>query len=92
MIDINPELLITATGWLGFICCSTAFLLLNSNKLTPNQLLYQVLNIIGGTGLTISAVYFNDIPNIAANAFWIIIAVFGFLRFSILKRNQKTAK
>ncbi len=92
MIDITLEMVITATGWLGFICCSTAFLLLNTNKLTPDQLLYQVLNIIGGTGLTISAVYFNDIPNIAANAFWIIIAVFGFFRFSILRSNQKAAK
>ncbi len=92
MIDITPELLITATGWLGFICCSAAFLLLNSNKITHDQLLYQVLNIIGGAGLTISAVYFNDIPNIAANAFWIIIAVFGFFRFLMLKTNQKAIK
>ncbi|MCL7989234.1 hypothetical protein M8998_14890 [Sphingobacterium sp. lm-10] len=88
MNDITLELLITALGWLGFICCSTAFLLLNSNKITHDQPLYQTLNIIGGIGLTISAIYFNDIPNIAANVLWIIIAVFGFVRFVMLKRRM----
>ncbi len=73
---------VTAIGWLGFVCCTVAFLLLNIKAIRFDSVLYQVLNAIGGLGLVVSAVYFNDNPNIAANLIWVLIAVFGMVRYS----------
>ncbi|MGK6349943.1 CBU_0592 family membrane protein [Parapedobacter sp. DT-150] len=73
---------ITAIGWLGFIFCTVAYLLLNTRMIRFDGALYQVLNAIGGLGLVISAIYFNDGPNIAANIVWVLIAVFGIFRYA----------
>lgn len=73
--------MVTIIGWLGFIFCSLAYLLLNLTVLQFNDRLYQVLNVIGGIGLVISACYFRDMPNIAANGIWVLIALFGIIRY-----------
>ncbi|MGV3763129.1 CBU_0592 family membrane protein [Parapedobacter sp.] len=74
--------MVTIIGWLGFIFCSSAYLLLNLKVLRFDSPLYQVLNVIGGIGLVISAFYFKDTPNLAANGIWVLIALFGIVRYS----------
>ncbi len=76
------EATVTIIGWLGFIFCSLAYLLLNLKVLRFDNPLYQVLNVIGGIGLVISACYFRDTPNLAANGIWVLIALFGIIRYS----------
>lgn len=73
---------VTIIGWLGFVFCSVAFLLLNLKLLRFDSLPYQILNVLGGTGLVISAFYFADAPNLAANSMWVLIALFGTFRYS----------
>jgi hypothetical protein len=76
------ETMITIIGWLGFIFCSLAFLLLNLKILRFDSSIYQLLNVMGGIGLVVSAFYFNDTPNLAANGVWVLIALFGVFRYS----------
>lgn len=76
------ESTVTMIGWLGFVFCTLAFLLLNLRVLRFDSLPYQILNVIGGTGLVVSAFYFSDGPNMAANAVWVLIALFGAFRYS----------
>lgn len=40
--------------------------------------MYPLLNIIGGAGLTYSAVFSADYPNIIINVLWAIIALTSF--------------
>lgn len=79
---MTTETTVTIIGWLGFIFCTLAFLLLNLKVLRFDNPLYQVLNVIGGVGLVISAFYFDDSPNLAANGVWVLIALFGIFRYS----------
>ena len=76
------ETTVTIIGWLGFIFCTLAYLLLNLKVLRFDHPIYQVLNVIGGVGLVISALYFDDAPNLAANGVWVLIALFGIIRYS----------
>lgn len=76
------ESTVTIIGWLGFIFCTLAYLLLNTKAVRFDSILFQTLNVVGGLGLVISAVYFNDNPNIAANSIWVLIGVFGMVRYS----------
>lgn len=80
---------ITIIGWLGFIFCTIAYLLLNTRMIRFDGAPYQVLNAIGGLGLVISAIYFNDGPNIAANIVWVLIAAFGIFRYSKKLRSLR---
>mgnify|MGYP001495052719 CR=1 FL=1 len=84
------ESTIIIIGWAGFIFCTVAYLLLNIRLVRFDGVLYQVLNVTGGLGLVISAVYFHDLPNIAANAMWIVIGVFGIFRYA--GQLRKTGK
>lgn len=79
---MTTETTITIIGWLGFIFCTLAFLLLNLKVLRFDNPLYQVLNVIGALGLVTSAFYFDDAPNLAANGVWALIALFGIFRYS----------
>lgn len=84
------EATVTIIGWLGFVFCTLAFLLLNLKLLRFDSLPYQILNVLGGTGLVISAFYFADTPNLAANSMWVLIALFGTFRYSrqLYRRNE----
>ncbi|RQP16666.1 MAG: hypothetical protein EAS52_11115 [Parapedobacter sp.] len=81
---------VTIIGWVGFIFCTTAYLLLNFKVLRFDGTRYQVLNVIGGLGLVISAFYFDDAPNLAANGLWVLIGLFGVFRYS--KRLSRLRK
>lgn len=83
------ETTVTIIGWLGFIFCSLAYLLLNLKVLRFDNPIYQVLNVIGGIGLVISACYFEDAPNLAANGIWVLIALFGIIRYSQQRSSER---
>lgn len=84
------ETIVTGIGWIGFIFCTTAYLLLNLKVLKFDGIVYQILNIIGGIGLVVSAVYFDDNPNIAANIIWVLIALYGVATYS--RRRSKVRR
>jgi hypothetical protein len=65
-------------GWVGAIACLVAYLLLSMKKLKAHGLLYPILNVIGGIGLTYSAIFSNDYPNIIINILWATIAFTSF--------------
>ena len=94
-ISFMTESTVTIIGWLGFIFCTVAYLLLNLKILRFDHLVYQLLNVIGGVGLVISALYFDDAPNLAANGVWVFIALFGVFRYSkklrVLRKRQRIA-
>jgi hypothetical protein len=65
-------------GWVGALCCLVGYLLLALKKLKAHGLMYPLLNIIGGIGLTYSAVFSADYPNIIINILWATIAFISF--------------
>ncbi|WP_090974616.1 hypothetical protein [Parapedobacter composti] len=47
------------------------------------------MNVVGGVGLVISALYFDVPPNLAANAVWVLIALFNVIRYTTAKRSAR---
>jgi hypothetical protein len=64
-------------GWMGALSCLVAYLLLALKKLKAHGLMYPLLNVMGGVGLTYSAVLSADYPNIIINILWATIAIFS---------------
>lgn len=83
------ETIVLIIGWIGFVLCSSAYMLLNLRVILFDSLIYQVLNIVGGICLVISATFFSDLPNTAANVLWVFIALFGVIRYSRLFKSSK---
>ncbi|WP_443020419.1 CBU_0592 family membrane protein [Sphingobacterium sp. SYP-B4668] len=83
------EPIVLTIGWIGFIFCSSAYMLLNIRIIRFDGIVYQLLNIVGGICLVVSASFFSDIPNTAANILWVFIALFGIIRYSKSFRSSK---
>ncbi|TJZ60001.1 hypothetical protein FAZ15_14035 [Sphingobacterium olei] len=82
------EIIVSIFGWVGVACCTLGFLLINLDIIQSNSWIYQLINIIGGLGLAVSALYFHDMPNITSNSIWIVIAVYGLLKPYLSKRRR----
>ncbi|WP_036603627.1 CBU_0592 family membrane protein [Olivibacter sitiensis] len=76
------DILVNYIGWVGMASCTIAYVLLNAKIIRYNGVLYQMMNLIGGVGLMLSAFFVRDIPNVAVNIVWCFIAFFGILRYS----------
>jgi len=62
-------------GWVGSISYLLSYLLLSINKLQPNSITYQFMNVIGGICLVISAYESKDNPNLFTNLVWMCIGL-----------------
>lgn len=62
-------------GWFGVLLFISAYLLLSFNKLKPNKMPYQLMNILGAICLMLNSYYFNDFPNFILNLIWMCIGI-----------------
>ncbi|MEX6686371.1 hypothetical protein QTN47_02640 [Danxiaibacter flavus] len=82
-------MLIDYIGWIGFSCCTLAYLLLNFRCIPFDGWLFQLLNLIGGAGLAIKAYNLHDGPNSSANSLWGLIAIVGIIKYFKNKMDQE---
>lgn len=71
-------------GWFGAIVYVMAYLLLVLKKVTSDDWLYHLLNLMGAVCLIVNGVVLADFPNVAVNMIWAIIAVFAIIRIVLL--------
>jgi len=79
-------------GWLGVAAYVASYALLSFGFLNADSIRYQLLNALGGICLVVFSLSLADIPNVAVNAIWIIIAVVSLVRIirSKTKRPRVT--
>lgn len=74
-------------GWIGASSYIIAYFLLSINKLKGDSVVYQLMNVIGGLCLVISAYSTKDKPNLFTNLVWMFIGIFAII--SIIKKRKK---
>lgn len=67
-------------GWAGALCIVTAYLLTTYTRLTPQTLLYQSLNTVGGLGIVVASVAVQNWSSAALNVFWCLIGLTWIIR------------
>ncbi|OQP63902.1 hypothetical protein A3860_23515 [Niastella vici] len=82
-------MLLDFIGWIGFASCVIAYFLLNIGYIRFNGWPFQLLNLLGGTGLAIKAYQLHDVPNMLANGLWGLIAVGGIIKYFIKRSDQE---
>lgn len=65
------NLMMSIIGWSGVIFCTLVYLFLSMKLTRADSLAFQVLNVLGGLCLAITALDIHDLPNAAVNVLWI---------------------
>ncbi len=71
-------------GWYGMLAIMIAYACVSFKVLSPDQLLYQILNGTGGVGIVINSVSRRAYPPAALNFIWTIIAGIALIRILTL--------
>ncbi|WP_071585714.1 CBU_0592 family membrane protein [Ochrovirga pacifica] len=81
----------TIVGWIGVFVFIIAYLLLSLNVLSAQKTTYHWLNVLGAACLVFNSTVTKDVPSVAVNTLWGIIALCTCLNLRIkFKKVQKT--
>lgn len=75
-------------GNVGVFLLLAAYLLLQLNKLSSNQLSYSVLNGVGAILIIVSLIYEFNLSAFAIEFFWLLISLVGIVNYY---RSKKVA-
>lgn len=68
-------------GFIGVVLVLLAFLLLQAHKLHGNGLAYQLMNVFGALGVTLSLLFGSfNVSAFALEIAWMAIGIFGIVR------------
>lgn len=71
------RIVIEVVGWTAAVMMLTAYVLLNTGRVTPKSKIYQWLNILSGAGFVINSGWNGAYPSAAINVVWMGIALYG---------------
>lgn len=81
------EHLPTLLGLIGVAINLTAYGLLSAGRMKASEARYQIVNIVGTTGILLSLITQWNLPIFISNMAWLLIAIFGLARIIRLRRN-----
>lgn len=82
------KLAMTFIGWSGVLFCTLGYLLLSLRVIKSDSIVFQLLNVLGGGCLAVTALDTDDLPNVAANLLWMCIGLYA-LPGVIRKRERQ---
>jgi hypothetical protein len=74
------KIIIELIGWISAAMMLSAYLLLNTNKVSAKSKAYQWLNVLSGAGLIINSGWNGAYPSVAINVIWMFIGLYGVVR------------
>jgi len=72
-------------GTLGVGVIVVTYFLLQIDKISSQQFIYSLLNGVGAALILISLYYDFNLPSVIVEAFWLVISVFGILKYLMTK-------
>ncbi len=77
-------------GYIGSALIILAFLLLQSGKITSEDIKYPLINLAGAILLMISLTVHVNMPSIVIEIFWIAISIYGIWKI-LRKKNESSS-
>ena len=74
--------LIDVLGWIGAIEVIIAYVLVSTNKMTGESVIYQLLNLTGAILLIIQTLYLKAYPSAFVNVIWTFIAAYSIIKIA----------
>lgn len=76
-------------GWIGTITYILAYVSLSMRWIKAETYFYHLLNALGGMCLVINAYVLMDVPSLAVNIAWILIAAVSVIRIMLDRKREK---
>lgn len=68
---------VEVVGWAAAVMMLTAYVLLNTGRVTSKSKIYQWLNVLSGAGFVVNSGWNGAYPSAAINVVWMGIALYG---------------
>ena len=72
-------------GTIGVVIIVVTYFLLQLGRIKSDQLNYSLLNGLGAAFILFSLYYDFNLPSVIVEAFWLVISVFGILKYLMKK-------
>jgi hypothetical protein len=72
-------------GTIGVGVIVVTYFLLQLGRIKSDALIYSLLNGVGAALILISLYYDFNLPSVVVEAFWLVISVFGIIRYLIAR-------
>ena len=82
------KLIIDILGWAGSAAVIAAYGLNSYQKIKSDSLVFQLLNLFGGTFLIIYTIYYAAFASTVINIVWVVIALSAIARALITKKKS----
>ena len=79
-------------GNIGVVLMVLAYLLLQAEKLSSRSLSYSMMNATGALLVVISLFYRFNLSAFLVEAFWLLISVFGLIKYTSRSRDSKQTR
>ena len=66
-------------GWLGVFFITAAYALISFSIIASNNIIYQLLNLLGAGGIVFSSYIKRDMQPVVLNIFWGLIALIALI-------------
>ena len=73
-------------GTVGVATIVLTYILLQIERLRSDQLAYSLLNGIGAALILVSLYYDYNLPSVIVEAFWLVISIFGIVKYVLRRR------
>ncbi|WP_374944614.1 hypothetical protein [Sphingomonas sp.] len=77
---------VEAAGWAGSALVLAAYLLVTIKRLSPESAVFQAMNMAGGVGLTVNAIWHGAMTPAFLDAAWALIGLAALVRLYWTKR------
>jgi hypothetical protein len=72
-------------GTIGVGVIVVTYLLLQLGRIKSEQFVYSLLNGMGAALILISLYYDFNLPSVIVEAFWLVISIFGILKYLVAR-------
>ena len=79
-------------GNIGVVLILATYLLLQLEKLSATSLLYSATNGLGALLILVSLIYQFNLSAFIIEAFWLLISIYGLVRYFSRNRSRLAAK
>jgi len=75
-------------GYFGVALILVGYAGVQSGRMNPNALKFPLINGVGAAGILVSLVFHPNIPSIVIEIAWLLISIFGIVRYFINKNQS----
>lgn len=84
------DLIFNSIGTAGVVLILVAYFMIQSDRIHKHGFAYSFMNLLGAALILISLMHEWNLPSVIMELFWLIISVYGLIKWWKLREKPKT--